>query len=282
MKQPPVKLPLYVIDAFTQTQFAGNQAAVVLLPHWLARRQMQAIASENNLSETAFVVNVEGVYHIRWFSPLKEIDFCGHATLASAFVIFSAQPQVTHITFWAKAVGDVRVSRAANSEIANGTSPLMTMRFPNRAPVALSQVPEALQQGLSAPSTNAEIRPIAYLRNPQAYFVVLANEEQVRQVVPNLSLLKTLAPFDVVVTARGREYDFVSRYFWPANGGEEDPVTGSIHAGLTPYWAEQLNKNTLVALQASRRSGELYCQLEDDFVLVSGYCVRYLEGEIYL
>jgi PhzF family phenazine biosynthesis protein len=263
-----MKLSIYIIDAFTTQLFSGNQAAVVLLEHWLSVELMQNIASENNLSETAFVVrNSSGVYEIRWFSPIKEINFCGHATLASAFVIFFMDTGVTEITFWAKAVGNLNVHKKENN--------LIEMAFPNREPIELIQIPLALKEGLS-------ITPVAYLKNQQAYFAIMENEAQVKQVVPDLEKLKTLAPLDVVVTAQSNDFDFTSRYFWPANGGVEDPVTGSIHAGLAPYWAKQLNKQELVALQASNRSGVLYCRVEEAAVFVSGYCVSYLEGTIYV
>lgn len=261
-----MQLNIAIVDAFTDQQFAGNQAAVIVLDGWLSDALMQNIASENNLSETAFVVrNPAGIYEIRWFSPIKEIDFCGHATLASAYVIFKRKESLAEITFSAKAVGKVTVKK--------GEGNLLEMAFPNREPVELTEIPAALQQGLS-------IAPVAWLKNPQAYFAIMATEEQVRQVVPDLEKLKTLAPFDVVVTAKGRDYDFTSRYFWPANGGVEDPVTGSIHAGLAPYWAKQLHKSELVALQASRRTGILYCRVEGHTVYVSGACVGYLEGII--
>ena len=263
-----MKLNINIVDAFTTKQFCGNQAAVVLLESWLSIELMQSIASENNLSETAFVVcNSSGVFEIRWFSPIKEIDFCGHATLASAFVIFSARVVSSEITFWAKAVGNVVVKKEENG--------LIKMAFPNREPAELIEIPENLKEGLS-------ISPIAYLKNQQAYFAVMENEEQVKLVVPNLERLKLLGPLDVVVTARGKDFDFVSRYFWPANGGIEDPVTGSIHAGLAPYWSKILNKPELVALQASNRSGVLYCKVENTTIFVSGFCVNYLEGAIYI
>lgn len=261
-----MRLAINIVDAFTTKQFSGNQAAVVLLENWLSTELMQSIASENNLSETAFIVrNSSGIFEIRWFSPIKEIDFCGHATLASAFVIFSSRNVSSEITFWAKAVGNVTVKKYENK--------LIEMAFPNREPVELTKVPDALKEGLS-------IMPLEYLINQQAYFAVMKNEEQVRHVVPNLEKLKALGPLDVVVTAKGKEFDFVSRYFWPANGGIEDPVTGSIHAGLAPYWSKKLDKRELVALQASSRSGVLYCKVENSIVLVSGYCVNYLEGTI--
>lgn len=262
-----MNLNLYVIDAFADRQFAGNPAAVVPLDEWLPIEIMQQIAAENNLSETAFLVkNPEGIYEIRWFSPFKEIDFCGHATLASAFVIFTANPLIEVIQFWAKAVGQVEVKKASNG--------LIEMAFPNREPVMLDDIPANLLQGLSH-------KPNAYLRNQQAYFVIFSTAEEVRSVEPDLEKLKTLAPYDVVVTAPGADgVDFVSRYFWPANGGVEDPVTGSIHAGLAPYWAKQLNKTELVALQASQRTGTLYCRVEGDIVYVAGNCVSYLQGII--
>jgi PhzF family phenazine biosynthesis protein len=259
-----MKLNISIIDAFTTKQFSGNQAAVVLLDEWLSTEVMQNIAVENNLSETAFVVrNASGVFDIRWFSPIREVDFCGHATLASAYVLFSKEKELLEIIFWAEAVGAMTVK--------NTEGGLIEMAFPNREPVEISDVPKALMEGLS-------VAPMAYLKSQQAYFAIMANEDHVKSVIPDVEKLKTLDPFDVVVTAPGKEFDFVSRYFWPANGGVEDPVTGSIHAGLAPYWAKRLNRNTLVALQASHRSGVLYCRVGEDKVFVSGYCVRYLEG----
>jgi PhzF family phenazine biosynthesis protein len=260
------ELNIQIVDAFTTRQFSGNQAAVVVLDAWLAPELMQSIASENNLSETAFVVrNAAGIHEIRWFSPLKEIDFCGHATLASAFVIFAAEPALSEIVFEARAVGRLPVRKTGDG--------LIEMAFPNRAPQPLTEVPEALRRGLS-------IAPVAYLKNQQAYFAVLADEAAVRLVEPDLERLKSLGPLDVVVTARGDGFDFVSRYFWPANGGVEDPVTGSIHAGLAPYWGAILGKRELLACQASRRSGVLHCRLGEDSVFVSGACVSYLKGRI--
>jgi PhzF family phenazine biosynthesis protein len=261
-----MKLNIRIVDAFATKQFSGNQAAVILLEGWLPIELMQSIASENNLSETAFVVcNSSGVFEIRWFSPIKEVDFCGHATLASAFVIFSERSFLPEIIFSAKAVGNIAVKKAENG--------LIEMSFPNREPVDITEIPQALKEGLS-------IYPVAYLKNQQAYFAVMENEEQVKLVVPDLEKLKTLAPLDVVVTAKSEGFDFASRYFWPANGGAEDPVTGSIHAGLAPYWAKKLNKRELVALQASSRSGVLYCRVEETTIFVSGFCVDYLEGTI--
>ena len=265
-----MQLPIHIIDAFTTERFKGNQAAVVPLEAWLPAATLQAIAAENNLSETAFLVwsAERAAFEIRWFSPLKEIDFCGHATLASAFVLFEADPARQSITFWAAAVGHVTATQEAGGRIQ--------MVFPRRDARPVEAPPAALVHGLTP-------HPQAYLVNQQAYVAVYAAEAEVRQVQPDLDQLTTLGPLDVVVTApapEGAAYDFVSRYFWPANGGVEDPVTGSIHTALAPYWAAQLGKHTLVGHQVSQRSGTLFCAVTDTSVQVSGHCARYLTGTI--
>ncbi len=265
-----MQLPIHMVDAFTSVQFKGNQAAVVLLEDWLTEPALQAIATENNLSETSFLVwsAERNAYEIRWFSPLKEIAFCGHATLASACVIFEADPGLRNITFWGAAVGDVTAAREHTGRIV--------MTFPRRDARHLSEVPVALLEGLSPLPDHVWV-------NQQAYMAVYASEACVHSVKPNLERLKSLGPLDVVVTAPanvGAPYDFVSRYFWPANGGDEDPVTGSIHAALAPYWSEKLNKNVLIAHQASQRTGTLFCEVTDSNVKVAGHCARYLTGTI--
>lgn len=261
-----MKLNLYVVDAFTDTQFKGNSAAVVLVDDWLDVQLMQDIAAENNLSETAFVKREEANrFSIRWFSPLCEIDFCGHATLASSFVLFEEVGIEGVITFETLAVGQLSVTMNEHKRIE--------MVFPNRAPESVDEVPQALLAGLS-------LAPLEVYKNQQAYFAVYADEQSVQDVGYDCAELKKLAPLDVVVTGRGADYDCVSRYFWPANGGDEDPVTGSIHAGLAPFWAGRLGKNELVAHQASKRGGVLYCEVKGDKVVVSGDGVLYLKGEI--
>jgi len=263
-----MKLRMFQVDAFTAERFRGNPAAVIPLQAWLSDELMQAIAAENNLSETAFFVReADGAFHIRWFSPLTEIDFCGHATLASAFVLLEQGLAQAPLVFRAAAVGDLTVQRRADG--------LLEMSFPNRAPEPVAEPPAALLQGLGC-------EPEAVLRSQQAWFAVYRDEQQVRALSPDLDALRGLAPLDVVVTAPGREQDFVSRYFWPANGGDEDPVTGSIHAGLAPYWAGQLGRNELVALQASARTGILHCRVEADRVMVAGQAVLFLDGTIEL
>ena len=261
-----MRAELYQVDAFTNQLFRGNYAAVVPTTEPLAAALMQQIASENNLSETAFVWPLTpNHYQIRWFSPLTEIDFCGHATLAAAFVLFS-QGAGPVIRFSTQAVGDLSVRQNETGRIE--------MDFPLR-PAKIANAPATLLAGVSA-------APLEVWQSPQAWMLVYANEQQVRELTTDSAQLKQLAPYDVVVTAPGLQHDFVSRYFWPANGGDEDPVTGSIHAALAPYWAERLGKTELTAFQASARGGELWCRLQGDRVLVSGEAVLYLKGEIQL
>lgn len=262
---------IYQVDAFTDQLFKGNAAAVVPLSDWLADDVLLAIAQENNLSETAYVKTVgDGHVEIRWFSPLCEIDFCGHATLAAALVMFNRQPDLPKLIVDTRFVGQLAVTRHHDG--------WFELDFPQRAPVVLEQVPAELLQGLT-------VAPLQVLRNQQAYFAVYDDASVVQSLAPDLLLLKQLAPYDVVVTAPGKgvaddQFDMVSRYFWPANGGDEDPVTGSIHAGLAPYWAERLGKTELLAYQASKRGGLLKLTLQGERVLVKGQAVLYLEGKI--
>jgi PhzF family phenazine biosynthesis protein len=267
-----MKLSVSFIDAFTDSVFKGNPAAVIKLNEWLPEALMQSIATENNLSETAFIVasyDVENkgkiIFSIRWFSPIEEIPFCGHATLAASFFLFSCETDAKELHFFAEAVGDFIVEKIKGDTIR--------MNFPNRMPQKISDIPDALLQGLS-------IAPQAVYRNQQAYIAMYSDEQSVIDVQATSATLKTLAPYDVAVTAHSTRYDFVSRYFWPATGGDEDPVTGSIHTALAPLWAERLGKNQLLAYQASARGGELLCEVKDDRVLVSGNAVLYLEGTI--
>ncbi len=261
-----MKLKINIVDAFTNRLFKGNQAAVIILQEWLSEETMQNIAIENNLSETAFLVKDENeVFNIRWFSPITEIEFCGHATLASAFILFKEDKTLNSLKFYAKAVGEFEVTLEKDDYIQ--------MNFPNRKPLKQEVIPNELLTGLS-------IKPKEVYLNNQAYFAIYENENEVLEVSYLKEELKKLAPYDVVVTAPAQKYDFISRYFWPANGGEEDPVTGSIHTGLAPFWQERLNKNTLVAIQASKRSGILICKIKEDRVLLLGKAVQYLEGYI--
>ncbi len=261
-----LELDIFVVDAFTDQQFKGNSAAVVPVEDWLSDELMQNIAAENNLSETAYIKNVgANQYEIRWFSPLTEIDFCGHATLASAHVLFNELGVENQIEFITQKVGNLNVILNAQNEIE--------MVFPNQKPEVASTIPTQLLNGLSK-------EPIEVLKNRQAYFAVFANEQEVLDVSYISEQLKQLAPLDVVVTAKSDNYDFVSRYFWPANGGDEDPVTGSIHSGLAPYWADKLGKVDLLAYQASKRGGVLKCRVLERAIVISGKGVLYLKGKI--
>ena len=266
-----MQLEMNVVDAFTDTVFKGNSAAVIITDSWLTDDLMQLIAFENNLSETAFIVlEDDSIYHIRWFSPFTEIAFCGHATLASAFVLFNKNPSIETIEFSAKAVGVLTIVQTDDGKIQ--------MDFPNTKPEKVKDIPESLLAGLS-------IAPVEVYKNTQAYFVIYNAEADVLNVERDNERLKQLAPLDVVVTCQAKsadykDYDFISRYFWPANGGDEDPVTGSAHTALAPLWAERLGKNNLVAYQASRRGGILDCVVAGNRILISGNAVQYMTGFI--
>lgn len=263
-----MELDIYILDAFTAKNFKGNSAAVVPLQEWLEPELMQSIAKENNLSETAFIkATSANQYEIRWFSPLTEIDFCGHATLAASYVIFNFLQGLGSIEFATLHVGVLIVKQLNNNCIE--------MSFPNQCPEVVDNIPQALLTGLS-------IKPQQVLKNRQAYFAIMSSEDEVKNIRYQSEQLKSLAPLDVVVTAQAHEYDFISRYFWPANGGDEDPVTGSIHSGLAPYWAKQLVKTQLIAYQASQRGGVVKCHVVNDRVLVSGEAVLYLRGKIFV
>lgn len=265
---PTMSYTIYFVDAFTQQLFAGNTAAVLITEQWLDDRLMQNIAAENNLSETAFIVpNDDDNFAIRWFSPLCEIDFCGHASLAAASVIFEEYGK-QHIVLTTNTVGTLSIQKEPSGRIC--------MTFPRREALKPNTIPDDLLHALN-------VQPEHILKSPQAWFAIYQNEAQIKACKPDLDKLKKLAPLDLVVTAPASssdKYDFVSRYFWPANGGDEDPVTGSIHAGLAPYWASRLNKTSLTAHQVSTRGGVLYCDVTESDVVVSGYTKRYLIGQI--
>ena len=257
-----MKIPIYQIDAFTSTVFKGNPAAVCPLTSWLDDRILQAIAMENNLSETAFIVDMGDHYQIRWFTPEVEVDLCGHATLASAYVIFHyVRPGTTSVRFLSKS-GSLSVTEQEN---------LVCLDFPVRKAVPCPP-PDILLQAL-------RMKPQEILA-AHDYLAVYENEEDIRGIQPDYALLKQLDRLGVIITAPGQESDFVSRFFAPKAGIPEDPVTGSAHCTLTPYWAERLRKNSLVARQISARGGELFCDYRGNKVLIAGQAVCYLEGWI--
>jgi len=263
-----MRLRIYQIDAFASRVFRGNPAAVVPLPEWLGDAQLQSIAAENNLSETAFFVPQDEHFHLRWFTPTQEVRLCGHATLAAASVVFSVlETSSTDVKFETLS-GILNVQKGAGN--------LLTMDFPKLIPKTC-EPPVPLLEGLRR-------KPVEVLATDTDtnYYAVYENEAAVRAIGPNLSLLANLHPYGVVVTAVGEEADFVSRYFAPGYGIPEDPVTGSIHCALTPYWSQRLGKPVLHARQVSKRGGELECEDLPGRVLISGQAVRYLEGEIYI
>jgi PhzF family phenazine biosynthesis protein len=259
-----MRIPLYQIDAFTSRVFAGNPAAVCPLERWLEDDLMQAIAMENNLSETAFFVPLDQGYHIRWFTPASEVDLCGHATLASAYVLLTyLDPTVTKVSFQSRS-GLLTVSKQGD---------LLAMDFPSQPPTPC-QAPEELIQALGK-------KPSEVLRS-QDYFVLFPSEEDVRALDPDMLLLRKVELRGVTVTAKGKNVDFVSRFFAPKYGVNEDPVTGSAHCALTPYWAKKLAKKDLHAHQLSKRGGELFCRDQADRVMISGRAVSYMQGVITL
>jgi len=257
-----MRIPLYQVDAFTGRGLSGNPAAVCPLPHWLAEATMQAIAAENDLAETAFFVRDGGGYEIRWFTPVQEIDLCGHATLASAHVVFhQLDPSARAVTFRSKS-GPLTVTRDGER---------LTLDFPARPPAACDR-PAAIDRALGR-------SPREVLR-ARDYLAVFESEDEVRSLAPLMDEVASLDALGVIATAPGRGADFVSRFFAPRAGVPEDPVTGSAHCTLTPYWSVLLGRKKLHALQVSRRGGELWCEDRGERVLISGRAVRYLEGTI--
>jgi PhzF family phenazine biosynthesis protein len=256
-----MKIPCFIIDAFASKPFQGNPAAVCPLKTWLSDATMQNIAAENNLSETAFFVPSGDDYDLRWFTPTVEVDLCGHATLASAFVLFTELGQRRNAVRFHSKSGPLAVAR---SEL------VFTLDFPSRPPAPCA-VPEALACGLGK-------APLQVLK-ARDYFAVFEKEEDVRFLKPDFTALGTLDE-KVIVTAPGNNCDFVSRFFAPTAGVPEDPVTGSAHCTLIPYWSQRLGKTNLFARQISKRGGELFCELADERVLIGGKAVLYSRGEI--
>ncbi|HRO46901.1 PhzF family phenazine biosynthesis protein [Agriterribacter sp.] len=258
-------ISIYQADAFTQHIFGGNPAAVCPLEEWLPDALMQNIALENNLAETAFIVPENDGYYIRWFTPAVEVDLCGHATLAAAHVFF------THLNYPGKEIsfhsrsGLLKVTRQKNGQL--------TLDFPADRFESVTDIPAAIGEGLGI--TVNEV-----YKGKFDYMVVVNDQQTIEQLQPDFKILATLKSRGVLATARGNEADFVSRCFFPQSGIDEDPVTGSAHTLLTPYWAGVLGKNTLKAIQLSARKGYLDCELSGDRVLMSGYAVTYMKGEI--
>jgi PhzF family phenazine biosynthesis protein len=259
-----MKIPIYQVDAFTSEVFSGNPAAVCPLDTWIPDTQLQAIAAENNLSETAFLVRNERGFDVRWFTPVTEVALCGHATLASAFVLFVCRkwPEES-IRFQTRRSGLLVVKRRGD---------LLDMDFPSR-PAYRRAAPAGLVETLGA-------TPKEVLGSAEDLLLVLESEKAVRAVQPDFSALERVECRGVIVTARGDRSDFVSRFFAPRVGVREDPVTGSAHCVLIPYWAGVLRKHDLHAFQVSARGGELFCVHAGERVTISGKAALYMEGAI--
>lgn len=257
-----MKQPIWYVDAFTSHRFGGNPAAVVLLDGWLPEAMLCSVAAENNLSETAFLVRNDGYYDIRWFTPTVEVPLCGHATLASAWVVMNRlQPSLQRVEF--HSASDVLPVRRHEHRLV--------LDFP-----AVAVNPAAAGENVSA----------ALGGEPQAVFeefqwlIAYRSEEEVRALAPDMQALRATGIHGAIATAPGDDCDFVSRFFAPAVGIPEDPVTGSAHTRLAPYWAKRLGRNRLHARQISRRGGELWCELAGERVLIAGEAQPYLEGSI--
>ena len=259
-----MKIPIYQVDAFTSEVFSGNPAAVCILDSWLDDNILQSIAAENNLSETAFLVRNDEGFDLRWFTPRTEVSLCGHATLASAFALFNCRD-------WSKK--EIRFNtRKSGQLVVSKRDSLLEMDFPSRPAHSITP-PTGLNEALG-------VKPIAVLGSVEDLMFVLDSEKAVRELQPDFSSLERIECRGIIVTSRGSQSDFVSRFFAPAVGIPEDPVTGSAHCVLAPYWSSELNKKNLHALQISKRGGELFCTHAGDRVKISGKAVLYLEGVI--
>jgi PhzF family phenazine biosynthesis protein len=255
--------PLFQIDAFAEQPFTGNPAAVVLFDQWPEKQVMQNIAMENNLSETAFLVKQDNLYLVRYFTPTIEVDLCGHATLASGFVLFNFYGEKETITLRTTSKGDLYISRKNDRIILD----FPTDKFTS------SEIPELTIESLGE-------NPIEAYWGLNDLMLVYEKEEQIKNIIPNFDLLGKMKSRGVCITAPGNEVDFVSRFFAPQSGINEDPVTGSAHTTLIPYWANRLDKTTMIARQLSKRGGTIYCELSGERVKIGGKAIHYLTGEI--
>ncbi|OGU61137.1 MAG: isomerase [Ignavibacteria bacterium GWF2_33_9] len=246
----------YKINAFADSPLKGNPAAVCIIDKWLETEKLQKIAAENFLPETAFIIKQSDYYELRWFTPEIEMDLCGHATMASAFVVFNyIEPNLKEVLFKTQS-GDIIVT--INNE-------LLTLNFPSRMPIKAG-IPEIILQGIG-------IKPKEVYKS-RDYILVYENEEIIRQIKPNKLIIDqiNLDPGGIIITAIGNEVDFVSRFFTPQASIFEDPVTGSAHCSLIPFWSQRLNKTKMIAKQISERGGVLYCEDKGTRVLISGKC----------
>ncbi|MFN1834719.1 PhzF family phenazine biosynthesis protein [Balneola sp. MJW-20] len=259
-----MKLPIYQVDAFTDHRFGGNPAAVCPLEKWPSDKEMQNIAAENNLSETAFFKQTGDSFHLRWFTPSTEVELCGHATLATAHVLFNEMGYSKEEIAFDTLSGRLTVKRSGYG---------LTMNFPVSV-VEKVHAPAILFEALGLPPMEENVY------KSDDYLIELGSEQEVVDLNPDFRLLKEVDARGVIVTAPGDEVDFVSRFFAPQSGVDEDPVTGSAHTKSAPYWAKKLDKNELKARQVSHRAGELHCVVKGDRVEISGKVITFMRGEI--
>jgi PhzF family phenazine biosynthesis protein len=260
-----MKSKIYQIDAFTDKIFSGNPAAVCILNKWISDDLMQNIAAENNLAETAFAVRSGNKYEIRWFTPALEVDLCGHATLATAYALFHHfDVDANKIEFYSPHSGVLTVEKAENN--------FLTLNFPADKLVE-TQAPSKLIDSLGKD-------PVKIFKGKTDYLLIYSSQKEIEEIEPDFTQLAKLDGRGIIVSAKGNEVDFVSRFFAPQSGVNEDPVTGSAHTSLTPYWSKELNKTKLTAKQLSKRGGELFCEFLGDRVKISGKAVLYMIGEI--
>ncbi len=259
-------IPFFQVDAFTMGPFTGNPAAICVLEDWLPGAVMQKIAAENNLAETAFLVPADNDFMIRWFTPMVEVDLCGHATLASGYVVLN------HLKPGAKEVHFHSVHSGTLTVILSGD--VLQLNFPTDT-LTECELPEVIKRSLN-------IEPLESYVGRSDYLALLNNESEIINVQPDFRRLATADGRGVIITARGTDVDFVSRFFAPQAGIDEDPVTGSAHTTLTPFWAKHLGKTSLTAKQLSARGGYLECILKDDRTLISGHAILFLKGEVLL
>lgn len=261
-----MKLSIYQVDAFTDRVFTGNPAAVCPLAEWLADEILLKIAAENNLSETAFYVPKGDGFEIRWFTPTAEVDLCGHATLATAYVLRHCENyQQETINFYSPRSGSLPVAIQQDKFVLD---------FPADEFTAIEMTDELLAA--------TDKKPVAAFKGKTDYMLVFSEQGDIETIKPNLPLISGLKARGIMVTAKGKNHDFVSRFFGPAVGVNEDPVTGSAHTTLAPYWANQLNKTELSAFQLSERGGELHCHVLNSRVEIAGKAVLYMKGEIFI
>jgi len=260
-----MKIKIFQIDAFTDEVFGGNPAAVCPLDHWLPENVMQSIAMENNQAETAFFVRDQNCFHIRWFTPTMEVDLCGHATLAAAYVLFQFERFTEPTIEFNSQSGVLRVTKEND---------FLTLDFPADPPSKVSP-PDYLIAAVGS-------WPLETHKGKSDYMLVYGTAEEIEKIEPDMRMVARVPARGVMVTAPGQDVDFVSRFFAPQSGIPEDPVTGSAHTTLTPYWAARLGRTSLSARQLSRRGGRLRCTLEGERVKISGQARAYMTGEIQL